>query len=229
MSALLFRFREPLSAAGTVVVMLSLFYSWTPTLQPSAKFFAPVELVLSVTEEALPTKQAASHQPEVVPATGGNVPHSLAPAKESTGKAAPTELAGEVATALPGLLPVQGVHAAPVQIIPAPSATTLDSGRLAESVYAAQVRAHLQAVKRYPTGREASLQRPAGTSVIWFVVRRNGELAEAGIDASSGSMLLDNAALATVRRSNYPVFSEEAWPGKAQQRFTVELNFVPAQ
>lgn len=229
MSAFLFRFREPLSAAGTCVVMLLLFYSWMPTLQLPAKLFAPIELTVS--QEQLPAEQAASHQPEVVPATGRNVPDDFSSAKESSAASqnAPAEPAISSAAVLADSTPVQATRAVPVQTLPVVSAATLDSGRNAEAIYAGRVRAYLQTVKRYPTGREASLQRPAGTSVIWFVVRRNGELIGAGIDVSSGFMLLDNAALATVRRGNYPVFSDEAWPGKAQQRFTVELNFVPAQ
>ncbi|MFA6972434.1 MAG: TonB family protein [Gallionella sp.] len=225
MSVLLFRFREPLSAAVSGVVMLLLFYSWTPTLQLPAKFSAPIELRWSVTEEQLPAEHASSHSPAVVPAAGRNVIGNYVKESTAYSKVAATESTAQSNTALPGLLPVQGAAASGQAV----SSSMPDEARHnAESAYAASVRAHLQAVKRYPTGREASLQRPAGTSLIWFVVRRNGELAEAGIEASSGSMLLDNAALATVRRSNYPVFSDEAWPGKAQQRFTVELNFVPA-
>jgi len=96
-----------------------------------------------------------------------------------------------------------------------------------EAGYVGKLRAYLHSIKRYPTGREASQQRPAGTAVIWFTVRRSGELVEAGIEASAASMLLDNAALSTVRRGVYPPFPDEAWAGKAQQRFTVELDFVP--
>lgn len=109
------------------------------------------------------------------------------------------------------------------------SARATDAHRNAEAIYIGKVRALLQAARRYPTSREASLTRPAGISVVWFRVRRSGELVDAGIEASSGSMLLDNAALATVRRNIYPVFPDEAWPGKAMQRFTVELNFIPAK
>jgi protein TonB len=109
-----------------------------------------------------------------------------------------------------------------------PSAVIPDAKHNSEAWYASQIRAHLQSTKRYPTGREASLQRPSGTSVIWFIIRRNGELSDSGVETSSGSMLLDNAALSTVRRGAYPIFPEDIWPNKTQQRFTVELNFIPA-
>ncbi len=239
MSAFLFRFREPLSAVGTGLVMLLLFHSWVTALPLSSMHVAPVEL--TVLQEPLPAEQAASHQPEVVPPGRRNVTDNFSQARESTvasktlpadpvaSTAAVSAAAISTAAVLPASTPVQAARAVPVQTIPVAAASTLDSARNAESIYAGRVRAYLQTVKRYPTGREASLQRPAGTSVIWFIVRRNGELVGAGVDASSGFMLLDNAALATVRRGNYPVFSDDAWPGKAQQRFTVELNFMPAQ
>jgi protein TonB len=93
----------------------------------------------------------------------------------------------------------------------------------------AKVRGYLNASKRYPTGREASMQRPRGKTRVWFVLARNGALQDAGVELSSGSMLLDNAALATVRRGSLPPFPDEAWSGAATRRFTVDLDFVPAE
>jgi protein TonB len=89
------------------------------------------------------------------------------------------------------------------------------------------VRAQLNANKRYPTGREASLQRPSGKAVVWFVLNRNGTLSDAGIEDSSNSIILDNAALSTVRRTSYATWPEGSWPGQSQHRFTVTLDFVP--
>jgi len=63
--------------------------------------------------------------------------------------------------------------------------------------------------------------------VVWFVLNRNGTLQDAGIDDTSNSILLDNAALSTVRRTSYTPWPEGSWPGQAQHRFTVTLDFVP--
>jgi TonB family protein len=93
--------------------------------------------------------------------------------------------------------------------------------------YTASIRATLNSNKRYPTGREASLQRPAGKVKLWFVLTRNGSLQEAGIDESSNSIILDNAALATVRRTTYMAWPEGSWPGQSQHKFTVTLDFLP--
>jgi protein TonB len=96
-----------------------------------------------------------------------------------------------------------------------------------ENNYIASVRAILNANKRYPTGREASLQRPAGKVKLWFVLTRNGSLQEAGIDESSNSIILDNAALSTVRRTTYTPWPDGSWPSQSQHKFTVTLDFVP--
>ncbi|MBN2856746.1 MAG: TonB family protein, partial [Halothiobacillaceae bacterium] len=99
----------------------------------------------------------------------------------------------------------------------------------AEASYAAKVRADLNANKRYPTGREASLTQPAGTVRVWMVLNRQGEVLDSGIETTSHAMLLDRAALMTVRRSNFPPFSADSWPGAASHRFTVDMNYQPAQ
>jgi protein TonB len=101
------------------------------------------------------------------------------------------------------------------------------SSAAVENAYVVSVRTLLNANKRYPTGREASLQRPSGKAMVWFVLNRNGNLQEAGIEDTSNSILLDNAALSTVRRTNYTPWPEGSWPGQAQHRFTVTLDFVP--
>lgn len=124
--------------------------------------------------------------------------------------------------------PVQSAIIAPPQTVaepakpaPPPSSVAIENG------YVVNVRALLNANKRYPTGREASLQRPSGKAVVWFVLNRNGTLQEAGIEGSSNSILLDNAAVSTVRRTSYTPWPEGSWPGQSQHRFSVTLDFVP--
>lgn len=226
MITFIFRYRIALSGATSALVMLLLFSAYLPPLKPKSSNSAPIELTFSTPEDQLPTPLVA--QTVATAVIERKLVHDASPQKEPANKISPVEPAASATTPQPALVPTQVTHAAPVQSISVPSAATIDSGHNAESIYVGKVRAYLQMVKRYPTGREASLQRPAGTSAIWFIVRRSGEMVDAGIETSSGSMLLDNAALATIRRSAYPVFPDEAWSGKAQQHFTVELNFVPA-
>ena len=111
--------------------------------------------------------------------------------------------------------------AAPRPLAPPAQPTTAAD----DDAYAARVRAYLESIKHYPTSKEARLQRPRGTVNVWVVVNRSGDMKEAGIEDSSGSMILDGAALNTVRGASYPAFPPDAFKGQATHRFTVQLNY----
>jgi outer membrane biosynthesis protein TonB len=95
-----------------------------------------------------------------------------------------------------------------------------------ELAYVATVHRQLGRAKRYPTGREASLSRPSGTTTVWVDVARDGHPVGRGISRSSGSGLLDWTATNLVGRTNYPAFPVDAWAGGTQQRFVVSYRFV---
>jgi len=124
--------------------------------------------------------------------------------------------------------------AAPVPVTPpAPApepapAVAKPSSASVEASYISKVRAHLNSIKRYPTGREASMQRPQGKVKVWFVLNRDGTLVEQGIEESSNSMLLDEAARKTINRATFSAFPESSWAGEATHRFSAELEFIPA-
>jgi protein TonB len=163
-------------------------------------------------------KQQSAPTPELKPlATATPTTSAAAPANTEPVKAESPRPQPAVVAAPAPPLPI----AEPVKPAPAPSSASM------ESSYVATVRAQLNANKRYPTGREASLQRPSGKAVVWFVLNRNGALHEAGIEDSSNSIILDNAALSTVRRTSYANWPEGSWPGQSQHRFTVTLDFAP--
>ena len=96
-----------------------------------------------------------------------------------------------------------------------------------ESEYASMVRAMLNSIKRYPTGRAASQQRPQGKVKVWFTLTRSGVLLEAGILESSDSNLLDDAAIATVRRGSYPPFPVNTWVNQEFHKFSADMQFSP--
>jgi protein TonB len=85
----------------------------------------------------------------------------------------------------------------------------------------------LNATKRYPTGRQASLERPVGKARIVFVLSRNGALVSAQVQVSSNSNMLDDAALSAVRRATYPAFAGDLWRGQNTHEFSVDIDFVP--
>ena len=97
-----------------------------------------------------------------------------------------------------------------------------------EGEYASKVRAMLNSTKRYPTGRAASQQRPQGKVRVWFTLARDGALLEAGILESSNSNLLDDAAIATVRRAVFPPFPANTWVNQAFHKFSADMAFSPS-
>ncbi len=91
------------------------------------------------------------------------------------------------------------------------------NGEAAES-WRSEIVERISSVKEYP---EAA--RPAsGTAVVAFSVDRSGRITSARLARSSGSALLDQAAVATVRRAN-PVPPPPA--GVPGGNFTIPLHF----
>ena len=98
--------------------------------------------------------------------------------------------------------------------------------RQASAQYVSQLRAHLNSIKRYPNSREARQLRPTGVVKAWLDLDRSGQVLDAGIEASSGTALLDNEALRTLRNGRYPAFPAEAFGGEARHRFVVPLEYL---
>ncbi len=149
-------------------------------------------------------------------------PAPIEPAREVTAAAeSPRPTPTPTHTPAPSLPTATPVQEAPKMAVQPPVSVSLENN------YIVSVRATLNANKRYPTGREASLQRPSGKVKLWFVLARNGALQDAGIDESSNSIILDNAALSTLRRTTYAPWPEGSWASQSQHKFTVTLDFVP--
>lgn len=147
-------------------------------------------------------------------------PAPIEPAREVTA-AAESPRPTPTPTPAPSFPTATPVQEAPKMAVQPPVSVSLENN------YIVSVRATLNANKRYPTGREASLQRPSGKVKLWFVLTRNGALQDAGIDESSNSIILDNAALSTLRRTTYAPWPEGSWASQSQHKFTVTLDFVP--
>lgn len=217
--------RHKLSGLGSLLLLV-LVVNMAQTLKTPAEILAneAMELTTTLIEPLLqpapkiqtpPTKKA-----EVKPKTISSVPTAVEPVKESVA----SETLRHVQSAVSPVSPVSQAIVSPVE---APKVQAAAPSTSLENNYIASIRATLNANKRYPTGREASLQRPAGKVKVWFVLNRQGTLQEAGVDESSNSIILDNAALATVRRTTYTPWPESTWPNLAQHKFTVTLDFVP--
>lgn len=122
-------------------------------------------------------------------------------------------------------------EAAPRPAPPAPPAPpprpTVDSGAL-EGGYLQGVRGDLERYKQYPSGRQASLERPSGKVVIWLLVDRSGKVLDRGLEERASSMLLNRAALTSLARIEQikPV-PPEAFAGRSQLRISATFDYSP--
>jgi protein TonB len=228
--------RHKLSSLGSLLMVFFVF-SMSQAIKGPAEMLAQeaMELTTTLIEPLLqpkppkPAPQPPKPEPQPKMLALPNVPMTPAPiepAREVTAAAEsprpiPTPTPTPTPTPAPSLPTATPVQEAP-KMAPQPPISVSQ-----ENNYTVSVRATLNANKRYPTGREASLQRPSGKVKLWFVLARNGALQDAGIDESSNSIILDNAALSTLRRTTYAPWPEGSWASQSQHKFTVTLDFVP--
>lgn len=242
--------RHKLAWTGTLALGLSLLLIGRPDFQTTKTPVRDVmELAMAViapppepplAQPRPPTPQAvtppALKQQELKPLTvppkaqtlaaqASPEPSPTAPlAAESTTKH--SEQASPIASAHPAPTPTEPVRAPPV-VVPAAPPPPPPIASNPEGAFTALLRAQINASKRYPTGRDISLQRPKGKVVVWFTLLRSGTVQDAGIEDSSDSIALDQAALSTVRRASFPSFPDTAWPDQASHKFTATLDFLP--
>jgi protein TonB len=220
--------RHKLSSLGSLLLVFFVF-SMAQAIKGPAELLAQeaMELTTTLIEPLLqpppktPPPQVKQPEPKPKMLAMPNAPITPAPiepAREVTAAAESPRPTPTPAPSLPTATPVQEV---PKMAVQPPVSVSLENN------YIVSVRATLNANKRYPTGREASLQRPSGKVKLWFVLARNGALQDAGIDESSNSIILDNAALSTLRRTTYAPWPEGSWASQSQHKFTVTLDFVP--
>ena len=222
--------RHKLSSLGSLLLVFFVF-SMAQAIKGPAEMLAQeaMELTTTLIEPLLqpppktPSPQVKQPEPKPKMLALPNVPMTPAPTEPVREVTAAAESPRPITAPTPApSLPT----ATPVQEAPKIAAQPPISVSL-ENNYIVSVRATLNANKRYPTGREASLQRPSGKVKLWFVLARNGALQDAGIDESSNSIILDNAALSTLRRTTYAPWPEGSWASQSQHKFTVTLDFVP--
>ncbi|WP_246747073.1 energy transducer TonB [Nitratireductor aquibiodomus] len=102
------------------------------------------------------------------------------------------------------------------------TARATQSGNAQVSNYPGKVRTKLRRAQRYPSA--AKRQRLKGEAHVRFTIARNGSVSAIRIVRSSGSDILDQAAVDTVRRAApFPRIPDGA--GRSSWGFTVPLAF----
>ena len=111
---------------------------------------------------------------------------------------------------------------------PAPAAPVAPkvNAQAIENGYLLALRRELEQRKRYPSGRQASLERPQGNVEVWLEVDRSGRVLSSGIANKAASMLLNRAAMSSLQSiSSVKLFPSEAFAGQTTKRFTATFNY----
>ncbi|CAI1818238.1 energy transducer TonB [Serratia entomophila] len=142
------------------------------------------------------------------------------PVKEKTkpvekAKPAPVQPAPRALVSKPAAQPAPAAPAAPKV-----NAQAIENG------YLQALRRELEQTKRYPSGRQASLERPQGNVEVWLEVDRSGRVLSSGIASKAANMLLNRAAMSSLQSiSQVKAFPSEAFAGQTTKRFTATFNY----
>jgi protein TonB len=229
----LFRLREPLATLPSLLVLAVLILAGVQKASELKRKEDPQPVQISLTELP-PPPTPPQPKPQVEPPPKPVEPPRKQEAPKPVSKPAPVRQApAPVEPAPPSseapILPAASAPATPpVQAAPVtpPAPPPVDTARI-EQTYVGLLRAHLNSIKRYPTGREASTLRPQGKVRVWFVLKRDGSVVDSGIESSSNSMLLDDAARKTIHRATFAPFPQDSYQGESTHRFTADLEFIP--
>jgi protein TonB len=93
--------------------------------------------------------------------------------------------------------------------------------------YSAALRADIDRRTHPPDSVQYRLRHPAGEARVRFVVMRSGEPHDVELAHSSGSSVLDEAALNIVRSGHYAPMPAKAFVGESQHTFVVTIEFRP--
>ena len=133
----------------------------------------------------------------------------------------PVPMPSSVVAATPSPVQAPVTASAAPAAPPAPQGPTEDLA--GEEAFAAGVRASIEEQKTYPMA--ARQMGMSGTVDIRYVISRSGKLLSAEVAESSGSPLLDRAALRAVQQASFNPMKAGFWPGQAQKEFHTKVVF----
>ncbi|WP_324745189.1 energy transducer TonB family protein [Pseudomonas veronii] len=180
-----------------------------------------------VAEQAPPPPVIKDEEAEPAPPPPPPPPPKPVPKPEPKPKPVPKPVVAKPTPTPPPVAakpaPAAVAQAAPT---PAPPAPPKVDGQALEGGYLKGLRNELDTYKQYPTGRQASLERPSGDVVVWLLVDRQGRVLDSGVQTPASSMLLNRAAANSLRRiKQVKPFPEQAFGGRNEQRFTATFNY----
>lgn len=211
----------PLSAEGDVSV--------APVIEDPPGEARPAALVLAEARPVDHSDSAARVEAEVAvaaarpPAAASQVSAPAKPAKRSSlTKAKPVEKAAKPVPARPALVAERAAEGPRRGTAGAGGASREERGGADLSSYRAKLAAHIRRYRTYPTAARA--EQLSGTARVTFTVDADGRVISVHLTAGSGHAVLDQEALAIVKRASpFPPIPDGA--GQGSLTVTVPLRF----
>lgn len=238
---LLYRIRYLLSGAVAVVLVVTIYRA---TQQPPLKIqphYDQTTMALALSEpepepvpetpppvEPPPPPPPPPEEPPVPAEAPPPPPPKPKPRKPEVKKVEPVKKAVPVKKAEPvkPTAPAPAVPAKAAEPAKPAAAKTQASNGAQESAYQQTLRGVLEESKRYPTGRQAAMERPQGSVEVWLEVDRNGKVLNSGIAKRASNMLLNRAALSSLQQiSQVPPFPADAYAGQNSKRFSATFTY----
>ena len=206
-----------LTTALLAVMFATRFESWRDSSALQVSTSPPgIEVTLQpATEETPPAPQPPPPVPRKVPV------HRMTPPAAVAQMPVPEELQ----TMPVERDPVPEGGAVVASGTPASAVPTTDHRPDLEAQYAAGLRADIDRRTHPPDSAQYRLHRPSGEVRVGFVVTRNGEPKTVRVLRSSGSAILDEAAVAIVSSGHYPPMPTQVFAGEAEHVFAVTIEF----
>jgi protein TonB len=221
----LYRRRDPAAVASTVVILAATWWAWRMLPAAASHHDDPNEMQVQMEDLPLPPPPPPPPVPTPVPPAPAPVQRVVDPVQPV--QPAPAPVVSDLATRVaPTPVPVPSPPPQPVPVPPPPPPPPAANSQNFEAGYVVQLRTYLNQIKKYPSSREARQLRPTGIAKVWVEIDRAGQFLGAGIDTTSGSAILDNEALRTVRNGHYPAFPAEVYPGQTFHRFVVPIEYL---
>ncbi|BEL92669.1 energy transducer TonB [Serratia marcescens] len=165
-------------------------------------------------------------QPEPPPPEPEPIPEPVVPAPEPIVEAKPVPKPQPKPKPKPVKEKAKPVEKPKPTPAPAAPAAPKVNAQAIENGYLLALRRELEQRKRYPSGRQASLERPQGNVEVWLEVDRSGRVLSSGIANKAASMLLNRAAMSSLQSiSSVKPFPSEAFAGQTTKRFTATFNY----
>ncbi len=222
--------RDPISYTGAMlvcaVVLLLINFAPIPSPPPDINEMAAfLDTPVPPPPKVLPVQKfepqpVIKQEPLKLPTAKAPSPVDIpeAPKTQEIKPVAPPPVLPQPVIQAPAPVPVQ----TPVITPPAPKPQTAS----VDAIYASELKAYLEKIKKYPSSREARLSRPQGTVTLSLLISRSGQLMEVRVLTTSHSNILDSEAVKSIKTASLPAFPKEAFLGEDSHEFTVNMNYT---